>query len=63
MNNALSNEIIGPLSELFDQMIESQFSDRYGGFASINDPIIEGDAVSIIIMRIQEAITTQWLAL
>ena len=56
----MNHDAISPISDLFDQLIESSFSDCYGGFVSITDPVIESDVLAILVGRMKEAIPLQW---
>ena len=51
ISNTLSTNIIGPLSDKFNRLIEKSFSDCYGGFVSITDPMLESDIVTILIQK------------
>ena len=61
ISNALSRNIIRPLSEEFDRLIEKSFSDYYGGFFSITDPVLESDIVTILIQKMKESLPRPWL--
>ena len=63
ISNTLSKELIAPLSDLFELLLESSFSECYGGFVSITDPVIELDIIDILVARMKEVIPTQWLVL
>ena len=63
VNSALTNEILSPLSDIFDQLVESSFLECYGGFVSITDSVVESDIVTILIGKVKEAIPVQWLKL
>ena len=56
-------EILSTLSNLYNQLIETSFSESYGRFFSITNPVIECDIVTIIISKTKEAIPVQWIEL
>ena len=59
ISNALSTNIILPQSGKFDNLIKNSFSDCYGGFVSITDPVLESDIVTILAQKLKEFLPTE----